>query len=90
MFPHACLHTALRKKWYDIRSDDWEHTTHTHTHTQEWLRQAITAASFSNENIDDAVRDQFLRANVNVEHNKGRFQVLLADMHSLEIEASIG
>ena len=63
--------------------------THTHTHTQEWLRQAITAASLSNEIIDDAVRDQFLRANVNVEHNKGRFQVLLAAVPSLQIEAHI-
>jgi hypothetical protein len=41
---------------------------------QEWLRAAVATAPL-NDNVDAAVKDQFLKANVNVEHNRGRFQV---------------
>ena len=46
--------------------------------SQEWLRHALNTTPFSNPSVDQTVKDQFLQANVNVENNKGRFQVLLA------------
>ena len=46
---------------------------------QEWLRHAVNTCKFSNDAIDQEVKDQFLKANTNVEHNKGRFQALVQD-----------
>ena len=58
-----------------LRQAVYTHThTHTHTSTQAWLGQAVASGSF-NSSVDDTIKDNFLRACVNVEHNKRRFQV---------------